>query len=453
MLGVPVFEMTKSQDAHAGVLEEEALPKLATVCVVGLGYVGLPVAVEFGKQRPTVGFDLATKKVQRLKQFQDATGEVSSEELQKARMLCVTDDPAQIRQADYVIIAVPTPVNAARQPDFSPLVSASEIVGKNLKAGAIVVYESTVYPGTTEEICVPILEKHSGMRWKQDFHVGYSPERINPGDKEHSFSKIMKVVSGDDEETLEKVAALYSSVVTAGVYRASTIKVAEAAKVIENTQRDLNIAFVNELAIIFDKLGIDTHEVLQAAGTKWNFLNFKPGLVGGHCIGVDPYYLTHKAELVGYHPEVILAGRRINDGMGPYIARKTVQQMIHAGRNIMGARVNILGLTFKENCKDIRNSKVIDVIRELEEFGVECFVHDPEADPDETLHEYGIKLKTWDELPAADALILAVAHESFLALPPAAFMEKIVRKGCLVQVKPALDSAAFAREGIRVWRL
>ena len=453
MLGVPVLEETNSQDPRASVTGEEALPKLGTVCVVGLGYVGLPVAVEFGKRRTTVGFDLASKKVQRLKQFNDATGEVSSDELQKAKMLTVTDDPAQIRQADYVIIAVPTPVNAARQPDFSPLESASRLVGKNLKAGAIVIYESTVYPGTTEEICVPILEKTSGMRWKQDFHVGYSPERINPGDKEHTFSKIMKVVSGDDADTLEKVAALYASVVTAGVYKASSIKVAEAAKVIENTQRDLNIAFVNELAIIFDKLGIDTHEVLQAAGTKWNFLNFKPGLVGGHCIGVDPYYLTYRAELAGYHPEVILAGRRINDNMGPYVARKAVQEMIHAGRNILGARVNILGLTFKENCKDIRNSKVIDVIRELEEFGVECFVHDPEADPDETFHEYGIRLRSWEELPAADALILAVAHQGFLEIPHAEWMKKVVRQGCLVQVKPALDSAAFAREGIRVWRL
>ncbi len=448
MLGVPVLDETNSQDPHAGVL-----PKLGTVCVVGLGYVGLPVAVEFGKRRTTVGFDLATKKVERLKQFNDPTGEVSSDELRKARMLTVTDDPAGIRQADYVIIAVPTPVNAARQPDFSPLESASELVGKNLKPGAIVVYESTVYPGTTEEICVPILEKHSGMRWKDGFHVGYSPERINPGDKEHTFTKILKVVSGDDAETLEKVAALYSSVVTAGVYKASCIKVAEAAKVIENTQRDLNIAFVNELAIIFDKLDIDTHEVLQAAGTKWNFLNFKPGLVGGHCIGVDPYYLTYRAELAGYHPEVILAGRRINDGMGPYVARKAVQEMIHAGRNILGARVNIMGLTFKENCKDIRNSKVIDVIRELQEFGVECFVHDPEADPDETFHEYGIRLSTWEELPAADALILAVAHQGFLGIPHAEWMKKIVRQGCLVQVKPALDSDAFAREGIRVWRL
>ena len=310
-----------------------------------------------------------------------------------------------------------------------------------------------MYPGATEEVCVPILEKHSGMRWKQDFHVGYSPERINPGDKEHSFTRITKVVSGDDDETLAKVADLYASVVKAGVYRASSIRVAEAAKVIENTQRDLNIAFVNELAIIFDRLGIDTEEVLRAAGTKWNFLPFRPGLVGGHCIGVDPYYLTHRAELAGYHPEVILAGRRINDGMGPYVARKTVQQMIHAGRNIMGARVNVLGLTFKENCKDIRNSKVIDVVRELEEFGVQCHVHDPEADPDETLHEYGIRLRSWDELPAADALILAVAHKSFLERPVADYLPKIVRNGCLVQVKPAIDAAAFRREGVRAWRL
>jgi UDP-N-acetyl-D-galactosamine dehydrogenase len=367
--------------------------------------------------------------------------------------LQVTDDPEQIRKADYIIVAVPTPVNEARQPDFSPLESASEIVGKHMKKGAIVVYESTVYPGATEEICVPLLEKHSGMRWRQDFHVGYSPERINPGDKEHTFTKILKVVSGDDAETLDKVADLYSSVVKAGVYKASSIKVAEAAKVIENTQRDLNIAFVNELSIIFDRLGIDTQEVLQAAGTKWNFLKFQPGLVGGHCIGVDPYYLTHKAELTGYHPEVILAGRRINDGMGPYVARKAVQEMIHAGRNILGARVNVLGMTFKENCKDIRNSKVIDVIRELQQFGVQCFVHDPEADPDEAMHEYGIKLSSWEALPAADALILAVAHKSFLEIPTAEYLRKIVKQGCLVQVKSALDPAAFRREGVRVWRL
>ena len=441
---------------EAALLAPDLAPpdaKLAPVCVIGLGYVGLPVAVEFGKQRVTIGYDLSAKKIQRLKQHDDVTGEVSGEELRSASFLCVTDDPEQIRQADFIIVAVPTPVNAARQPDFGPLESASRTVGKHMKAGATVIYESTVYPGTTEEICVPILEKHSGMRWKQDFHVGYSPERINPGDKAHSFTKILKVVSGDDDETLEKVADLYASVVTAGVHRASTIKVAEAAKVIENTQRDLNIAFVNELAIIFDRLGIDSDEVLRAAGTKWNFLPFRPGLVGGHCIGVDPYYLTYRAELAGYHPEVILAGRRINDGMGPYIARKAVQQMIHAGRNIMGARVNVLGLTFKENCKDIRNSKVIDVIRELAEYGVECHVHDPMADPDETLHEYGIRLRSWDQLPAADALILAVAHKGFLERPPSDYLAKIVRQGCLVQVKPALDPAAFRREGVRVWRL
>jgi UDP-N-acetyl-D-galactosamine dehydrogenase len=450
---MPVRADRPIEDQTADALGPETSPHLGTVCVVGLGYVGLPVAVAFGKQRMTIGYDLSTRKIQNLRQHVDPTGEVAGEELERAHMLAVTDEAAQIAHADYIIIAVPTPVNDAHQPDFSPLESASEIVGKHMKRGATVVYESTVYPGATEEICVPILERCSGMRWKQDFHVGYSPERINPGDKEHTFTKILKVVSGDDAETLEKVAALYASVVTAGVYKASSIKVAEAAKVIENTQRDLNIAFVNELSIIFDKLGIDTNEVLAAAGTKWNFLNFKPGLVGGHCIGVDPYYLTHKAELVGYHPQVILAGRRINDGMGPYVARKCVQQMIHQGRNILGAKVNILGLTFKENCRDIRNSKVIDVIRELEQFGVECFVHDPEAGAEETMHEYGIKLRTWDELPAADAVILAVAHKQYLEKSPAAIMEKIVKQGCLVQVKPAFDTAAFTREGVRVWRL
>jgi UDP-N-acetyl-D-galactosamine dehydrogenase len=304
-----------------------------------------------------------------------------------------------------------------------------------------------VYPGATEEICVPILERHSGMRWRQDFHVGYSPERINPGDQERTFTRIMKVVSGDDEETLEAVAALYGSVVTAGVYKAASIRVAEAAKVIENTQRDLNIAFVNELSIIFDKLGIDTTEVLKAASTKWNFLQFKPGLVGGHCIGVDPYYLTHKAELVGYHPEVILAGRRINDGMGQHIARKTVQQMIHAGRNIKGARVNILGLTFKENCPDIRNSKVVDIIRELHEFGVQTFVHDPTASAEEALHEYDVRLCEFDELPPADALVLAVAHRPFLERPAGAYLQKMVRNGCFIDVKAAFEPAVFRREG------
>src|SRR5712691_4643328 len=408
--------LEKSDTALQPAVRPESSRQAGMVAVVGLGYVGLPVAVEFGKHRPTVGHDLSRKKIENLRRRVDATGEVSTAQLEEARHLRFSHDPAELERADFIIVAVPTPINAARQPDLKPLESASLTVGKYLKPGAIVIYESTVYPGATEEICVPILEKHSGMRWKQDFHVGYSPERINPGDTEHSFTRITKVVAGDDDATLAKVADLYASVVTAGVHRASSIKVAEAAKVIENTQRDLNIAFVNELAIIFEKLGLDTLEVLKAAGTKWNFLPFRPGLVGGHCIGVDPYYLTHKAELLGYHPEVILAGRRINDGMGQHIARKTVQQMIHAGRNIKGARVSVLGLTFKEDCPDIRNSKVIDVIRELEEFGVQTYIHDPMAVADEALHEYGVRLVDWHDLPVGDALILAVPHKRFLEL-------------------------------------
>jgi UDP-N-acetyl-D-galactosamine dehydrogenase len=440
-------------DKKLSAQEAQQQQSLPVVAVVGLGYVGLPVAVAFGKQRPTIGYDLSKKRVENLRHMVDPTGEVSGAELAEAKHFKATSYPGELAQADFIIVAVPTPINAARQPDFGPLASASETVGRYMKRGAVVVYESTVYPGATEEVCVPLLERHSGMRWRQDFHVGYSPERINPGDKEHSFTRILKVVSGDDEQTLEKVADLYASVVQAGVYRASSIRVAEAAKVIENTQRDLNIAFVNELAIIFGRLGLDTQEVLRAAGTKWNFLQFRPGLVGGHCIGVDPYYLTHKAELAGYHPEVILAGRRINDGMGSYIARKSVQQMIHAGRSIKGARVNILGLTFKENVPDIRNSKVVDILRELHEFGVETYVHDPLASPEDALHEYGVRLSDWDGLPAADATILAVAHEGLAKLPPAVLMQKIVRNGCFIDVKGVLDPAPFRREGISVWRL
>jgi UDP-N-acetyl-D-glucosamine/UDP-N-acetyl-D-galactosamine dehydrogenase len=429
---------------------EAALP---TVAVVGLGYVGLPVATAFGKERRTIAYDLSRKRVDGLRRQVDATGEVSTTELIAAHQLHATSDPAELAQADFIIVAVPTPINAAHQPDLRPLESASETVGRHMKPGAIVIYESTVYPGCTEEVCVPLLERHSGMRWRQDFHVGYSPERINPGDREHTFTRILKLVSADDAETLEKVAQLYGSVVKAGVARASSIKVAEAAKVIENTQRDLNIAFVNELSIIFERLGLDTAEVLQAAQTKWNFLPFRPGLVGGHCIGVDPYYLTYKAELLGYHPEVILAGRRINDGMGSHIARKTVQQMIHAGRSIKGARVNILGLTFKENVPDIRNSKVIDIIRELHEFGVQTFVHDPMASAEEALVEYGVRLCSWQDLPAADALVLAVGHRPFVERSAAAYLEKIVRRGCLIDVKSLCDAAAFRREGVLVWRL
>jgi UDP-N-acetyl-D-galactosamine dehydrogenase len=433
--------------------EGKAESPLAVVAVVGLGYVGLPVAVAFGRQRPTIGYDLSKKRVAGLNQLVDATGEVATADLMAAKHLRATADAEALGAADFIIVAVPTPINAARQPDFAPLVSASEAVGRHMKRGAVVVYESTVYPGATEEVCVPILEKFSGMRWRQDFHVGYSPERINPGDKDHVFEKITKVVAGDDAQTLEQVAALYASVVTAGVYRASSIKVAEAAKVIENTQRDLNIAFVNELAIIFERMGLDTNEVLDAACTKWNFLGFRPGLVGGHCIGVDPYYLTHKAELLGYHPQVILAGRRINDGMGQHVARKTVQEMIHAGRNIKGARVNVLGLSFKEDCPDIRNSKVIDIVRELNEYGVEAFVHDPCAAREDALHEYGVRLMEWDDLPVADALIVAVAHRGFRALSPERLRGKVVRNGCIVDVKAILDPEPLRRAGLRVWRL
>jgi UDP-N-acetyl-D-galactosamine dehydrogenase len=430
-----------------------AEPKLATVAVVGLGYVGLPVAVAFGRQRPTIGYDLSKKRIENLRHHVDATGEVSTADLLAAHELRATSHPGEIEQADFIIVAVPTPINAARQPDLTPLESASETVGRYMKRGATVVYESTVYPGATEEVCVPILERASGMRWKQDFHVGYSPERINPGDREHTFTRILKIVSGDDAETLDKVAELYGSVVKAGVYKASSIRVAEAAKVIENTQRDLNIAFVNELAIIFERMGLDTLEVLKAAGTKWNFLPFRPGLVGGHCIGVDPYYLTHKAELMGYHPEVILAGRRINDSMGSHIARKAVQQMIHAGRNIKGARVNVLGLTFKEDVPDIRNSKVIDIIRELHEFGVETFVHDPHANAEDALHEYGVRLAEWESLPSADALILAVPHRRYLELSQEDYLRKVVREGCIIDVKSVLDASSLRKEGLRVWRL
>src|SRR5690348_13879561 len=383
------------------------------VAVVGLGYVGLPLAVEFGKQYDTIGFDLSRAKIGAYRRGFDPTGEVGEAEFAAADKLTVTDDASALARANFIVIAVPTPVDDAHQPDFGPLLGASEAVGRNLKRGAIVVFESTVYPGATEEICVPVIERHSGMKWQQDFFVGYSPERINPGDREHTLTRITKVVSGDTPETLERVANVYASVVKAGVHRASSIKVAEVAKVIENTQRDLNIALMNELALIFHKIGIDTTEVLQAAGTKWNFLPFRPGLVGGHCIGVDPYYLTHKADKLGYHPQVILAGRRINDGMGKYVAEQTVKHMIQSGFPVKDAKVNVLGLTFKENCPDLRNSRVIDVIHELRSYGADVSVHDPVADKHEAVEEYGVELCDWEQLPRAHALIVAVAHSEF----------------------------------------
>lgn len=423
------------------------------VAVVGLGYVGLPLAVEFGKKSRTIGFDLSEPKVQSYREHVDPTGEVAPEELKAAIHLVPTTDPVALSEADYIIVAVPTPVDDAHQPDFSPLEGASRTVGKHMKRGAIVVFESTVYPGATEEVCVPIMEQVSGMKWKEDFHVGYSPERINPGDKERTVTKIMKVVSGDTPGTAEKVAALYESVITAGVHRASSIKVAEAAKVIENTQRDLNIALMNELALIFHRLGIDTLEVLKAAGTKWNFLPFRPGLVGGHCIGVDPYYLTYKAEKVGYHPEVILAGRRINDGMGKYVAEQTIKKMIQAGFAVRGDTIVVLGFTFKENCPDTRNTRVIDVVRELEAYGANVVIHDPVADEAEAQHEYGVSLASWDALPRAAAVVLAVAHEAFVRMDPADIVNKMKPGGVLVDVKSQADVGAYEERGVTVWRL
>ena len=426
---------------------------MTTIAVVGLGYVGLPLAVEFGKKFRTIGFDLSQSKIDSYKRFIDPTGEVSAEDLRAATQLTVSTDATTLREADFVVVAVPTPVDDAHQPDFSPLVGSSTTVGRNLKQGAIVVYESTVYPGATEEVCIPILEKESGKTWKKDFFIGYSPERINPGDKERTVTKIVKVVSGDTPETLEKVKEIYGSVITAGVYPASNIKVAEAAKVIENTQRDLNIALMNELAIIFDKIGIDTLEVLQAAGTKWNFLPFRPGLVGGHCIGVDPYYLTHKAQKLGYHPEVILAGRRINDGMGKFVAEQTIKMLVRAGHPIKACPIVVLGLTFKEDCPDLRNSRVIDVIRELESYGAQVVVHDPVADAAEAHHEYGVDLVDWDKLPKAAAIVAAVNHKQYKALTTAEFAAKLESGGVITDVKSMLDHHTFADAGITVWRL
>jgi UDP-N-acetyl-D-galactosamine dehydrogenase len=424
-----------------------------TVAVVGLGYVGLPLAVEFGKRGRTIGFDRSQARIDELARGHDRTGELARGDIAAAGFLRATSDPAALTDADFIVVAVPTPVDAARKPDFGPLAAASETVGRHMKRGAIVIYESTVYPGATEEICVPILERHAKMRWREGFHVGYSPERINPGDKEHTLARIVKVVAGDDAATLEAVAGLYAGIVTAGVHRAASIRVAEAAKVIENTQRDLNIALINELAILFDHLGLDTQDVLQAAGTKWNFLPFRPGLVGGHCIGVDPYYLTHKAEQVGYHPQVILAGRRINDSMGAFIADRTIRQIAATGRAIKGACVNVLGLTFKENVPDLRNSKVADVVAALRDAGVAVHVHDPLADGGEARHEYGIELEDWDALPRADALLLAVPHRRYLEMPLSTLCAKLAQGGCVIDIKSALDRAALAEAGVRVWRL
>jgi len=412
------------------------------IAVVGLGYVGLPVAVAFGQKYPVVGFDVNEHRIETLKKNVDYTGEVSAEELKKARIKYTTS-AEKLKDCNFIIVTVPTPISKSKRPDLSYLIKASETVGQNLQAGAVVVYESTVYPGATEEVCIPVLEKFSRLKAGRDFFVGYSPERINPGDKEHTFKNIIKVVSGQDENTLEIIADIYGSVVEAGVYRALSIKVAEAAKVIENIQRDLNIALMNELAVIFDRLDIDTNEVLKAASTKWNFLSFTPGLVGGHCIGVDPYYLTHKAESLGYHPQVILAGRRVNDSMGQFIAASLVKQMASNNINVPGSRVSVLGLTFKENVPDLRNSKVVDLINELKEFGIKVQVTDPLANPDEAEREYGVKLSAIEELPAADAVVLAVPHKEYLEMGWQGTLSLLRDgQGVVVDIKSVLDVAS-----------
>ena len=422
------------------------------ISIVGLGYVGLPAAIAFGKQKRCIGFDINQQRVTELRQNFDRTNEANEDDLRGADIL-FTDQVADLAQADFHIVAVPTPVDNAHVPDLTPLEKASETVGKALKKGDIVVYESTVYPGVTEDICVPILEQVSGLRCGIDFTVGYSPERINPGDKERSFTTIHKIVAGQDERTLQIVADVYASVVKAGVHKASSIKVAEAAKVIENSQRDLNIAFMNELAVIFDRMGIDTEEVLQAAGTKWNFLPFRPGLVGGHCIGVDPYYLTYCAEQIGYIPQVILSGRRINDNMGRFIARRGIKLLLQNRIDISNLQAIVMGFTFKEDCSDVRNSKVIDIIHELEDYNAQVFCADPVADASAALHEYGVSFVDFVALPQVPLLVLAVAHHEFKQMSVDEILSKVTLGGVILDVKSVLPKEQVLARGFKLWRL
>lgn len=434
---------------------------LDTVAIVGLGYVGLPLAVAFGRSRRTIGLDLNEQKLNHYRSGCDPSGEVEPWQLAEARLLEFTSDSSKLREAKIIIVVVPTPIDHARRPDLTPLEGACRAVGTHLQPGVTVVFESTVYPGCTEEVCVPLLEKMSGLPWSgrdqsapQDgFFVGYSPERINPGDKEHRLETITKVVSGDTPKTLDRVTALYSTVVKAGVHRAASIKVAEAAKVIENTQRDLNIALMNELALIFNRLNIDTLDVLEAAGTKWNFLPFRPGLVGGHCIGVDPYYLTYKAETVGHHPQVILAGRKTNDNMGKFIAEQTVKRLVEKGHKVSGAKVAVLGLTFKENCPDLRNSKVVDIIDELREYCCNVVVHDPIAHAGEAKEEYGIELCDWQDLNECQAVILAVPHKQYLQKAAEEYVAIMVEGATLLDIKSIFDRGALDAAKLNYWRL
>lgn len=435
-------------------LYEKIVSRRESISLVGLGYVGMPIAVAFAKKANVIGYDYNAAKIDLYKSGIDPTNEVGNDVI-AGTSVQFTNDPAMLRQAKFHIVAVPTPVNDDHTPDLAPVESASCILGRNLTAGSIVVYESTVYPGVTEEVCVPILEKESGLKCGVDFKVGYSPERINPGDKVHRLENIVKIVSGMDAETLDTIAKVYELVVEAGVHRAESIKVAEAAKVIENSQRDINIAFMNELSIIFNKMGIDTKAVLEAAGTKWNFLKFVPGLVGGHCIGVDPYYLTYRAEQLGYHSQVILAGRRINDDMGKYVAENVVKKLITADIPVKDAKVAILGFTFKENCPDTRNTKVIDIYRELQEYGITPIVADPAADADEANRLYGIEFADVAAVKNMDAVILAVAHEQFKGLSVADFdgFYSGAHKKVLIDVKAMLDKPSFENAGYTYWRL
>jgi len=432
---------------------ESLISRENKIAVVGLGYVGLPLAAHLAAHFDVVGFDLKTERIKELESGFDRTLEVNDDQLRQAQ-LYYTDKPADLSACRLVIVAVPTPIDDYRIPDLGPLKGATTTVGRHLQKGSCIVYESTVYPGATEEVCIPILEAESGLKFGRDFTVGYSPERINPGDKVHSFKNIMKIVSGADPATCEMLAKVYGKVVTAGIHKASSIKVAEAAKVIENTQRDLNIALMNELAKIFDIIGIDTHEVLEAAGTKWNFLPFNPGLVGGHCIGVDPYYLTFKAEALGYHPEMILAGRRINDGMGKHTAERTVKMLIGAGKQVRGARVAILGITFKEDVPDLRNTKVVDIIRELKDYGVNVLVSDPLADPDEARKYYGVELLPLDQIKDVDAVIIAVMHRVYKKEGLKGIAGRCVDSNALVvDVKGCFSPAEAQKAGVTYWRL
>jgi len=435
------------------LLYNNLIEKKEKISIVGLGYVGMPIAVAFSKLLDVIGFDLNDKKIELYKSGVDPTKEVGDDAI-RSTSIHFTADEKDLKKAKFHIIAVPTPVNGDHTPDLSPVEGASRILGRNLTKGSVVVFESTVYPGVTEEVCVPILEKESGLMCGIDFKIGYSPERINPGDKVHRLETITKIVSGMDEETLDTVARVYELVVEAGVHRAESIKVAEAAKVIENSQRDINIAFMNELSLIFSKMGIDTHSVLKAAGTKWNFLNFYPGLVGGHCIGVDPYYLTYKAEMLGYHSQIILAGRRINDDMGKYVAESCVKNLIKADKSVRKAQVAILGFTFKENCPDTRNTKVIDIIHELNEYGIDPVVADPEADAEEAKRLYGIVFSDITEISDMDAIILAVAHNEFSNLE-IRDIDKLYGEGrkVILDIKGLLDRSAYEAAGYNYWRL